>query len=414
MSSLQLGSSRLMEQAGATKRASGVACSLALGAVGLASFDLPGLIPIAIVAGLVFSLGYTFLLDGLARPWMQRAWIDLSLAVGIMVICIQYGYLIGVLAGLLCACMMFAISYARLGVVQRHMTRAQFAGNVDRTAEASAYLRENGEAIQLYWLAGYIFFGSSESLFERIRRDIEALPPGRVAYVVLDFSMTSGADSSAVLSLNKLRSYCDQRDITLVYCSLLPASQKTSRLGRVSGAKSWHQSFADVNLGLAWCEDRMLSEAELHEDAGLAGFEPWLQRQLGMGVRAADLITYLERKDTQGSQVLYREGDAADTVDLVAAGKLAIEIANNEGQPLVVRRITTHTVVGEMGFFRHTARSATVTSDGAATLFTLTRANFERMRRERADLASAFDDFILRILADRIDFANHAIEALKR
>ena len=32
----------------------------------------------------------------------------------------------------------------------------------------------------------------------------------------------------------------------------------------------------------------------------------------------------------------------------------------------------------------------------------------------RPDPASAFDDFILRILADRIDFANHAIDALNR
>jgi hypothetical protein len=101
-------------------------------------------------------------------------------------------------------------------------------------------------------------------------------------------------------------------------------------------------------------------------------------------------------------------------VDLVAAGNLAIEITNSEGQSLGVRRITTHTIVGEMGFFRHSARAATVSSDGPATLFTLTRANFERMRRERPDLASAFDDFILRILADRIDFANHALEALDR
>ena len=115
-----------------------------------------------------------------------------------------------------------------------------------------------------------------------------------------------------------------------------------------------------------------------------------------------------------GSRVLYREGEPADTVDLVAAGNLVIDITNSEGGFLGVRRITTHTVVGEMGFFRHSARSATVSSDGPVTLFTLTRANFERMRCERPDLASAFDDFILRILADRIDFANHAIDALNR
>jgi SulP family sulfate permease len=79
-----------------------------------------------------------------------------------------------------------------------------------------------------------------------------------------------------------------------------------------------------------------------------------------------------------------------------------------------VRRIMTHTVVGEMGFFRHSTRSATVSSDGPVILFTMTRANFERMRREHPDLASAFDDFIMRVLADRIDFANHAVAALSR
>jgi CRP-like cAMP-binding protein len=65
-----------------------------------------------------------------------------------------------------------------------------------------------------------------------------------------------------------------------------------------------------------------------------------------------------------------------------------------------------------MGFFRHSIRAATVSSDGPATLFTLTRANFERMRLERPELAASFDDFIFRVLADRVDFANHAIAAL--
>ena len=57
--------------------------------------------------------------------------------------------------------------------------------------------------------------------------------------------------------------------------------------------------------------------------------------------------------------------------------------------------------------------AATVTSDGPAVLFTLRRDNFERMRRERPDLASAFDDFIMRILADRIDVANREVAALE-
>ena len=413
-SSLQTGTSRLLEHAGGATRMSGVASSLALGAVGLASLDLPALIPIPIVAGLVFYLGYTFLVDALSRPYSQRAWVDLALAVGIMTVCIKYGYLVGVLGGLVCACLLFAISYARVGVVRRHVTRASFASYVNRPAEASAYLAQAGDAIQLYWLSGYIFFGSSEGVFERIRGDIEALPARRVAHVILDFGMVSGADSSATVSLAKLRNFCQQEGTTLAYCSLSPPIHWALQRGGFFGGKSRHHSFADLNLALAWCENQLLATAHLDVDTGLAGFEPWLQQQLGAQVASADLIAYLERKDVDGPQVLYREGEPADNVDFVAAGSLVIEIAKDTGESLCVRRITTHTVVGEMGFFRRSVRSATVSSDGPATLFTLTRANFERVRRERPELASAFDDFILRVLADRVHFANSEIVALSR
>jgi hypothetical protein len=35
------------------------------------------------------------------------------------------------------------------------------------------------------------------------------------------------------------------------------------------------------------------------------------------------------------------------------------------------------------------------------------------MRRERPDLASAFDDFIMRVLAERIDFKDRGLAALQ-
>jgi hypothetical protein len=43
----------------------------------------------------------------------------------------------------------------------------------------------------------------------------------------------------------------------------------------------------------------------------------------------------------------------------------------------------------------------------------LTRANFERMRRERPDLATAFDSFMIRIISDRVDSAHLEIAGLE-
>jgi len=409
---MQNGASRLLEHAGGATRVSGVMSALVLGVVALVNLDLPGLVPIPVVAGLVFFLGYTFMMDAVGKPISQRAWLDLSLAIAIMIVCVRYGYVIGVITGIVCACVMFAFSYARFGVVRRYMTRAAFASHVDRSVVASGYLRENGDFIQIYWLSGYIFFGSSEGLFERISNDIRARPARRVAYLILDFGSVSGADSSAVVSFTKLRNFCDRRGVIMVFCSLSAANRAVMEAGGFFGSKSKHQMFDDLPLGLAWCEDQVLAQADLGTDTSIAGFAPWLQEQLGPGVNAADIIGYLEIKHTEDSEVLYREGEPADRIDLVATGNLVVDIVKNDGERLRIRRITTHFVVGEMGFFRRSVRSATVSSDGPATLYTLTRANFERMRSERPDLADAFYDFIIRVLADRVDFATHAVAAL--
>jgi sulfate permease, SulP family len=411
-SGLQVGTSRLLEHAGGATRMSGVFCALALGAVAISNFDLPGLIPIPIIAGLVFYLGYTFILDALWRPLSQRAWFDLGLVTAMMIVCIQYGFLVGIVVGLICACVLFAISYARRGVVRRHVTRADFASYVERSAIAADHLRDHGAAIQLYWLSGYIFFGSSESVFERIRGDIRELGQGCVKYVVLDFGTVSGADASAVVSFTKLRNFCNQQGVTIIYCALSAANHAVLEGGGLIGGKTKHKAFADLPYSLAWCEDEMLAKGGLDLNTGDAGFAPWLQRELGKTADVADIFTYFDRKVVDGSQVLYRQGEPANTIDLVAAGNLAIDITKADGSSLRVRRIITYAVVGAMGFFRRSNRAATVSSDGPATLFTLTRVNFERMRLERPDLAASFDDFILRVLADRVEFANHAIAAL--
>ena len=410
-SSLQIGTSQLLEHAGGATRMSGAACALVMGAVGIASFNLPGLVPIPIIAGLVFYLGYTFLSEALWRPFSRRAWLDLVLAIGIMIVCLKYGYLVGVLVGIVCACVLFAINYAQIGVVRRRITRAQFASYVDRSVEAARYLRESGNAIQLYWLSGYIFFGSSEGLFDRIRTDIESALPDRVEYVILDFSLVSGVDSSAIASLTKLRNLCGRRGVMLVYAALSRAARAALAREVLIGGKS-PGPFDDVHGAMAWCEDRLLSHAKLDIDTSPASFESWFQQQLGTSVKAADLIRYFERKDVDSAEVLYREGEPADTIDLVVSGRLAIDVTKHNGEKLRLRRMTTHTVVGEMGFFRRTIRSATVSAEVPTTLFSLTRVNFERIRDERPELANALYDFILRILADRTDFTTRTVAAM--
>jgi SulP family sulfate permease len=409
--SVQLGSSRLLEHLGG-KRVSGVASALVLGLVGIASFDLLGLIPIPLVCGLVFYLGYNFISDAVTTPYRQRAWLDLGLAAAIAVICVQYGYLVGVLAGLVCACILFTMSYGRLGAIRRHASRTEVTGNVIRSKEQADFLHSNGDAIQLYWLSGYIFFGSSESLFDRIRSDIKGLPSNRVRYVIVDFEMVSGFDTSGMLSLRKLRNLCRVNGATLLYCALSLKNLGMLERGDFFTGKDPCLAFDDLQTAIAWSEDRLLASSNIVIDSSNKGFERWLQERLGPHFSALELITYLERKDFERPQIIYREGDASETVDLVASGAVNIDIMMRDGGSKRIRRLSAHTVVGEMGFFRHSVRSATVSSEGPTALYTLTRSALDRLRQERPALGAAFDEYIIRVIADRLDATNRELAVL--
>jgi sulfate permease, SulP family len=138
------------------------------------------------------------------------------------------------------------------------------------------------------------------------------------------------------------------------------------------------------------------------------------QRQLGGQVSSAEVLQYFDRRRLKNAQVVYEAGAPADSVDLVASGSLTVEMPMADGNSEQLRRFVTHTVVGEMGFFRGINRMATVRSDGPVELFTMTRNSFERMKIERPVVAQAFYTFIICVLADRLEFSSRATTTLFR
>lgn len=414
---LQLSTSRLLEAAGGATRFSGAACALWLLVIALTGFDLLAVVPLPVAAGLVFFLGWGFLVDALGKPLAQRDGLNLALAVAIGAACVVFGFLVGVLGGIVAACLLFAWSYARLGAVRQQLSRAQYAGHVSRPAEAARHLLEAGEQIQVHWLAGYLFFGSSEGVFERVRRDLEARPGVAGRYVILDFERVAGADASATVSLVKLRHLCRQHGVVLVFSSvaedITAALRRDGLFRQTVDGQQQPLPFADVNAALAWCEDRVLTAAGLAPtDGDEAGFAEWLQRELGEGVPVGDFLLRLDRRQFDAATVLYRQGAPADEIDLVAAGRLAVDVVGADGRARRLRTLTTRTVVGEMGFISRAPRSATVVSDGPATVYTLSRASFERLRRECPAVAAAFDDFLLRTLVARLGMTERMMSAL--
>jgi len=355
-------------------------------------------------------LGVTILAETLHSP-AQSSWADWALAGGIMLVIVNFGYLMGVVLGVIGACLMFALSYSRIGVIRRHLTRGEFSSNVERAPEQSRILREEGVRLHVFWLSGFIFFGSSNGLFERIRRAIDAQVEKPVGYVVLDFGAVPGLDTSAVLSLIKLRNYCNEHGVTIVFSGLSEVMRGSfQKAGFFAGGQP-HQVFATRNEAVEWCEDVLLMYHEVGE-ASAHSFESWLTKEFGGAADMSRIAPYLERHELKVGEALFKQGEPPDSVELLASGCVAITIEDQQGRPIRLRRMMGYTIVGEMGFYRQVPRTATVIAEEPSVVYRLTRESFDRMQAQDPTAASVFHKLIIRLLSDRLEFANREISAL--
>ncbi len=406
---------RVLTEAGGITRWSGFAAAAIVGGVVFFKLNLPAVAPIPILAGLIIVMGYTLMTDAIRRIITQRDWRNLAFALTVMSICVAYGYIAGVLIGFVGACLAFAFSYSRIGAIRRHVSRAEVASPVDHGSEANTLLRAHGEAIQMYWLSNYMFFGSADAMFERIRQSITKTP-AKVRYLLLDFQRVSGSDASAIMSLVKLRDFVRSNGITIVFTGLQPRLAQALVRDDFFTPTSPHKSFATRDEGFAWCENELLrsllATAPAQSGSVEQNFSNWLLAELGTAATPPLIKRYFERRALSETATLYEQGSAADVIDLIVTGSVTITQRDARDNQQMLRRMRQRTMVGEMGFFSAQHRSASVSIEQPSLLYTLSRTSFDAMKREQPALALAFTGFVVRTLADRLEFSNTEIAAL--
>jgi sulfate permease, SulP family len=409
---LSLNGAIMLEESGAVTKWGGVFVALTCVVVLFAGADIGTYVPKAILGGMLAYLGAMILVEVWQSP-VQSSWVDWTFGIAIMLVICNFGYLQGVALGVVVACFMFALSYARIGVVRRHLTRQEFSSNVERSPKQAHLLREEGKRVHVLWLSGFIFFGSSNVVFERIREVIEQQRDKPVEYVVLDFSRVPGLDTSAVLSLVKLRDFCDWHGVALAFSGFNENMRRYFERVRFLTGGGPHQVFGTRNEALEWCEEMLL----MHHEVGPAfihSFETWLAAEFGAHSQAdiARIMTYLDRHELKKGEFLFRQGEASDCIEVLASGCVAITFDDEQGRPVRLRRMIGHTTVGEMGFYRGTPRAANVIAEEPTVAYRLSKESFDRMEEEDPEAALAFHELIIRLLSDRLEFANREITAL--
>lgn len=115
------------------------------------------------------------------------------------------------------------------------------------------------------------------------------------------------------------------------------------------------------------------------------------------------LLTALERVHVKSGEILFREGEPAEHLYIVAQGQLEINMASGTDDELVLNVINEGEYIGEMGIIMPGGRrTAGARARGDVMLLSMSRTQFQGLLQRHPELANA----MVSVLSQRLDNTN--------
>lgn len=388
--------------------AAGIAIVLCTGASIIPFFPKP------ILGGVTLFLGLDLLVEWIYDAWFKLSKIDCFIVILILFVIATVGFLQGVGVGLVVSIVHFVINYSQVNVTKHILSGATYPSNTVRSLPQARLLQEEGDQIYILDLQGFLFFGTANTLLNGIQdrlRDPNLTP---LRFVVLNFRLVNGLDSSAVLSFIKLKQLFQQKGIKLVFTHLSPTIHFQLKRGScLQPDDPVCQVFADLDRGLEWCENQILSQVPFRRGRFLP-LVMQLQDLFPNRDHASALMDYLEEWDVDPGTVVFQQNQPVNALCLIEVGQVTIYFERQSGQTHRIQTLGAGNLVGELDFFRNSVHQTSAIVEAPSTLYCLSVASFQQMRQEKPEVAAAFQSAVIQILGDRLTYAYKEIADLLR
>src|ERR1700733_6362267 len=372
--------------------------------------SLLGYMPKFVLGGLLIYLGADALHKWIVQSRRRLSVTEYLSLLAIIVIIVEWGFIAGILIGVVIGCATFALSASRIDSIKFSFDGAEYRSSLDRSREDQAVLSAYGGKIQGLNLQSYLFFGSANRLYQHVKALLARHPECR--FLVFDFKLVTGIDSSAAYSFAQIKRTAHDLGIRLLLVHLPPAAEKALRSSEFISHEV--SVVPELDHALEWCENEIIAQHQ-----GLEGEEAslreWFTRILGTEDEAAELIDRCERIEVDAGEVIVSAGDAADSMHFILDGRVGIMIPAGEGGGTTrVRSLGRYTTIGEMGLVSHAPRSATIQAEVASILYVLSAQQFEALKLENPMLGQKLLTYFVSVMAERLTFANRMIAVLRR
>ncbi|MGJ4941182.1 SLC26A/SulP transporter family protein [Bradyrhizobium sp. HKCCYLS1011] len=370
---------------------------------------LLGYMPKFVLGGLLLYLGADTLHRWAVQSRRRLSRTEYVSLLAIILIILQWGFIAGVLSGVLIGCMAFALSASRINPIKYSFDGTEYRSSLDRSRDDQALLATHGSEIQGLNLQSYLFFGSANRLYQHVKALLMRRTECR--FLVFDFKLVTGIDSSAAYSFAQIKRVAQERGIKLVLVHLSPAVERALRASEFITADV---SIApELDHGLERCENAIIARHRGREQDE-ADLRDWFGQILGSHDEAAELMHHCERLEVAAGSTIVRAGDAASSMHFILEGRVGVMIPAEHGGTTRVRSLGRYTTIGEMGLVAHAPRSATIQAEADSVLYVLTTGQFDAITRNQPTLGQKLLIYFVTVMAERLNFANRTIAVLRR
>jgi glutaminase len=291
-------------------------------------------------------------------------------------------------------------------VVRRTLRGDEMTSNRVRPISQEDAIAGLRRSIGVYELQGDLFFATADKVHRDVVADIDD-----VDFVVIDLTHVTSFDEPAVAVLNQLADQLAESGRTVVAVCAHDG-------GIGSKLTQNATSFLDADTALEWCEDRLLGPGSVPDpDEAHARLERFdLLDGLGDAELAAIELAMTVRNVEAGT-MLIREGEAADEMFFLLAGRISVVLPLDVRAGGRSRRLATlgpGVAFGEMALLDEARRSADVVCDEPSVVASLSLDALNELDGSYPAIGPTIHGNLARLLARRLRLANAQIRALAR
>lgn len=393
-------------QAGGHTRWAPLAGSVVLLLLFTAGAPLLALLPLPVLGGVMvmIAVGLVDRWSGrlLWQWWRGESSADLRSGLAVMLavcaVTLWKGFAAGVALGLLLSMVIFISRMNRSQLLRGRYTGAQRPSRRVYPEDLERHLAERRDHVELWELEGALFFGNADRLVQLA----DSVPAER-RVLVLDLVRVGSVDETGATALLSLNHLMQRRNIQVLLAGVVGggAVQRALAAFRVQ-LPAWPDADlateAAEALVLGSMADMTLAPTPPAGSDLLRGLDPAVARQLAARMH--------ERRLSAG-EALFRQGDAADGLYVLAQGSISI-VGRSGSSSQRFLSMSPGMMVGEAALIDGRGRSADALADMPSVVYHLDQATLLALEREQPQVALQLHRNIARYLSTRLRSASAA------